>query len=393
MRKYFDSLKLCETSYANMPLDSVNQNYISSPPPPQINLLSRSAGHHNGNNGAMMRAALHHHNTPGNPNTFSQHPSNHFNLMSQLAGAFSPHDLGVGGHHIGNGHGDSHHSIMKQRHQQHGIHTRSHSQHYCHTNYHHNQAVDYPSSNNYYNLSNAGHRSKPPGSQHNNASSRHPTPTHHLHQTSNNTNTNCNITAINQTNETMNHLSHQNLHQAPTQQLHQQHPPPASVSLHQLNQHHIFPGAHSSPSIHQQHHHNNTATSRHHTHQQQHAAQPPHLPHKVDMIAVMQVCTELGYLDTQPPTPSARNYTVSSTRDGRLFKVNYPQRRILKSPFTDRSTGLCLPRGSPLFVKGPSKEDRSKLSAYYNEHQLDIPFVQTHLPQPSVAPTLAAWAQ
>lgn len=117
--------------------------------------------------------------------------------------------------------------------------------------------------------------------------------------------------------------------------------------------------------------------------------EPPPIHSRVaqlDSITVMQVCVELGNLvDSPPPLPSSRHYTISDSRQCGLFKIKFPQRRYIKGQFTDHVTGTSLPPGSIVSVLGPSKEDRSKFTICYNEQHIDIPHQLTqltHQPQP-----------
>lgn len=106
-----------------------------------------------------------------------------------------------------------------------------------------------------------------------------------------------------------------------------------------------------------------------------------HHAHKLDTISVMQVCTELGILDAPPPMPSSRNYTISSNRNtGQLIKILFPQRRMLKSQFTDTTTGISLSAGSTIRVVGPTASDRKKFTIHHQGHYFDIPHKMTQTP-------------
>lgn len=60
---------------------------------------------------------------------------------------------------------------------------------------------------------------------------------------------------------------------------------------------------------------------------------------KLDDLAIMQVCSELGCLDSPPPIPGGRNYTISGSGERGLFKIMLPSSRSQK-----RNQDLGLPR-------------------------------------------------
>lgn len=97
----------------------------------------------------------------------------------------------------------------------------------------------------------------------------------------------------------------------------------------------------------------------------------------LDNITFMQVCAELGNIDSPPPMPSSRNYTISGTREGGLYKITFPQRRYIKGHYSDPITGVSLTPGSIVSVLGPSKEDRGKFTVCYNDKHIDMPHLLT----------------
>lgn len=121
--------------------------------------------------------------------------------------------------------------------------------------------------------------------------------------------------------------------------------------------------------------------------------EPPPQAHnyaQLDSITIMQVCNEFGNLDSPPPTPAPRNYTISRNQDGSLAKVMLPHKRWTKFTYTDHIAGASLPPGSPISILAASKEDRSKFSScicldgVYK--YIDIPH---HLTQPPT--TMSTW--
>lgn len=109
-----------------------------------------------------------------------------------------------------------------------------------------------------------------------------------------------------------------------------------------------------------------------------------HIVHHIDSITIMQVCNELGYLDSPPAMPSSRNYTISASKEcGLLYKIPFPQRRFTRGQFTHPFTGMSVAPNSLVTVLGPSKEDRSKFTVCYNDQHIDIPHQLTHVPEPT----------
>jgi len=94
---------------------------------------------------------------------------------------------------------------------------------------------------------------------------------------------------------------------------------------------------------------------------------------QLDSITIMVVCNELGILDSPPPMPNPRKYSVSGSRECGLYKIAFPQRRFVKGHFTDPNTGICLTPGSLVSVLGPSKDDRAKFTVCYNDQHIDMP--------------------
>lgn len=101
-----------------------------------------------------------------------------------------------------------------------------------------------------------------------------------------------------------------------------------------------------------------------------------------DTITIMQVCNELGNLDTSPPMPSPRNYTISGSKNCCMYKNPFPQCRYLKGQFTDPITGISIPPRTPVTVLCVSKADRSKFTVCYRDHHIDLPHQLTHPLQP-----------
>lgn len=102
---------------------------------------------------------------------------------------------------------------------------------------------------------------------------------------------------------------------------------------------------------------------------------------QLDCITVMQVCNELGNnIDSAPPVPNGRTYSILRTRDG-LFKVAFPQTRVMKSDYADPHTGTVIKSGESVSVLGPSKEDRSLFTVCYQDKHMDLPHQLTRAPQ------------
>lgn len=101
----------------------------------------------------------------------------------------------------------------------------------------------------------------------------------------------------------------------------------------------------------------------------------------LDCITVMQVCNELGNnIDSSPPMPNPRNYSILNTREG-LFKVAFPQTRAMKNNYRDPLTGTVIKSGESVSVLGPSKDDRSKFTVCFNDKHIDLPHQHTLAPQ------------
>lgn len=115
------------------------------------------------------------------------------------------------------------------------------------------------------------------------------------------------------------------------------------------------------------------ARSRHPSPYNSHIPQHNHIP-PLDPIVVMKICNELElHLDSAPPMPAPRNYSVIKSRDRSLYKMPFPQWRYVKGQFTDPLTRITLPAGAPIMVLHPAKDDRSKFTVCYNNLHLDIP--------------------
>lgn len=109
-----------------------------------------------------------------------------------------------------------------------------------------------------------------------------------------------------------------------------------------------------------------------------------HLP-QLDSITILRVCNELGNLDSPPPMPNSRDYSISRSREYGLCKIKFPQYRFVKSKFTEPGTRKTLAAGNLVTVLGPSKNDRSKFTVSNSIHFLDIPHQLTAPPQPAQA--------
>lgn len=95
---------------------------------------------------------------------------------------------------------------------------------------------------------------------------------------------------------------------------------------------------------------------------------------QLDNLTIMQVCNELGYeLDSNPPVPPARSYTISASRDCVFYKNRFPQERFVKGSFKDPKTGVPIPKGSLVTVLHVSTEDRSKFTVCFQDQHIDIP--------------------
>lgn len=103
---------------------------------------------------------------------------------------------------------------------------------------------------------------------------------------------------------------------------------------------------------------------------------------KLDKITLMQVCAELGNIDSPPPMPSSRNYTISGSREEGLYKITFPQRRYIKGHYLDPITGVSLAPGSIVSVLGPLEGDPSKFTVCYNDQHIDLPNTLTDGCQP-----------
>lgn len=106
--------------------------------------------------------------------------------------------------------------------------------------------------------------------------------------------------------------------------------------------------------------------------------QPPmHNPKNFNCLTVMHVCNEMGTnIDSAPPMPKSRQYTISRTRNA-LFKVAFPQTRTMKVDYQDMRTKTFIKAHEDITVLHPSKEDRSKFTVCYNEQHFDMPHQHT----------------
>lgn len=124
------------------------------------------------------------------------------------------------------------------------------------------------------------------------------------------------------------------------------------------------------------------ARSRHPSPINEPPAMHNHMGH-MDSITLFQICNELFPLDSPPPMPNSRNYTILGSKECcPLYKAPFPQRRFTRGHFTDPQTGISLAPNSPVSVLGPSKEDRSKFTVCYNDQHIDIPHQLTQAPEP-----------
>ena len=100
---------------------------------------------------------------------------------------------------------------------------------------------------------------------------------------------------------------------------------------------------------------------------------PVHNRGKLDIIAVMHVCNELGNnIDSAPPMPSSRKYSIANTNQG-LFKMAFPQMRTMKKDFVDPTTCTQIKAGESIRVMGPAKEDRGKFSILHKDRYISLP--------------------
>lgn len=125
--------------------------------------------------------------------------------------------------------------------------------------------------------------------------------------------------------------------------------------------------------------------SSHPSPHQLHEHPPPNHNHaQFDSLTIMQVCNEFGNLDSPPPMPPPRNYTVTRVQDGSLFKVMLPHRRTTKFQYTDHTTGTSIPPDSTISVLAPSRDDRSKFSICVcidgHYRHIDMPHQLTQAP-------------
>lgn len=99
-------------------------------------------------------------------------------------------------------------------------------------------------------------------------------------------------------------------------------------------------------------------------------------------LTLMQVCEEkYGNVDAPPPMPASRNYTISCCRNSRaLYKLSFPQQRLVRGHFTDPVTRVSIKPNSQVTVIGPSQEDRSKFTVCYKDQHVDMPHQLTIAP-------------
>lgn len=90
----------------------------------------------------------------------------------------------------------------------------------------------------------------------------------------------------------------------------------------------------------------------------------PHNHAKLDPLILMQVCNEISDtpIDSCPPIPKSRDYTVAAARNGNLYRFSFPQRRYITSLYTCPEKKITLPKNQIVTVFGPSQSDRSKFT-------------------------------
>lgn len=94
----------------------------------------------------------------------------------------------------------------------------------------------------------------------------------------------------------------------------------------------------------------------------------------LDDLTAMQVMGELGiHLDTEPPIPPSRKYTVSGSCNSGLFKISFPQYRVVNLEYTDPYTQVTIKPGETVTVLGYSNDDCSKFNVCYKDQHIEMP--------------------
>lgn len=122
--------------------------------------------------------------------------------------------------------------------------------------------------------------------------------------------------------------------------------------------------------------------------------QPPQVARTRHLKAIefMQVCNELGVLDSAPPLPPSRQYSISQAHSGfGLYKLEFPHRRYVNQDYVDPVSKTALLRGQLVLALRPSKSNRSKFTVILLDNnqsptkplQFDVPHQITLAPQPA----------
>lgn len=118
-------------------------------------------------------------------------------------------------------------------------------------------------------------------------------------------------------------------------------------------------------------------------------SQPMHTHGKLDPLKVMEVCNEISDrpIDSSPPIPKSRDYTVAFMRDGNLYRFGFPQKRYITGSYRDPVKNIALSKDQLVTVLGPSQGDRSKFTVCFSSCagccdpiQLDIQHQLTKMP-------------
>jgi len=98
-------------------------------------------------------------------------------------------------------------------------------------------------------------------------------------------------------------------------------------------------------------------------------------------MTVMRLGAELGVpIDAAPEMPPSREYSISESANGQLYKVPFPQTRLMALDINDPLENIYLRKGEPVTVLGPSAEDRSKFTICYKKGHCEIPHQYTQRP-------------
>lgn len=107
---------------------------------------------------------------------------------------------------------------------------------------------------------------------------------------------------------------------------------------------------------------------------------PPIHNQQFDTMTIMRICNEIGHLDSSPPTPEPRNYSIMKTHEG-LVKVGFPQIRTMKTGYHDPIKGNFIKPGEAVQVLECPRDDRSKFTICYHGKYMDVPHQHTHPPR------------